>query len=334
MNKTDRKLFRAAVAIQDQACRTGPVPDGVHLPEYHWDEIQRLKRQVTRASRNGWRMAEMSLLKDLTSQCRHFHNDLDVAYQKLLRRIMPRLPPSVSAIFRDLQALEDEFGEVEIDLKANEIAVTTDSITLDDVYLGPFEIRLCWNGIGDVHQPYRVIALDPQPSARREDVTHPHVQDEHVYEGEGGPAIAAALAERRIHAFFLLVDTLLHTYGRGSAFVELDHWTGLPCDGCGTHLSDDEQCECHDCNDVLCGDCSTSCQGCDDWFCNSCLSECAVCCEGYCLSCLETCGACRQRCCQNCLQENGLCRHCHDKQTEENDHESTNECECEADVAA
>jgi hypothetical protein len=334
MNKTERNLFRAAVAIQDQACRTGVAADVVYLPQCHWDQIQRLKRQIARAGVKGWRMAEMWLLKELVSHCHRFQNDLEVARQRLRRRVMPCLSPTVSAVFRDLAALEDEFVDVRIDLKASEVIVTTDSITLDDVYLGPFEIHLGWNGIGAIRQPYRVVALDPHTSARRADVTHPHVQAEHVCEGEGGPAIAAALAERRVYDFFLLVDQLLHSYGRGSAFVELNQWTGVPCDACGTHISGDEQCECHDCSDALCGDCTSSCQGCDELFCSSCLGECAACGEAYCVSCLETCDDCHQRCCEHCLQGSGLCRGCHDKQFEENDHAPTNNLPCESNVVA
>ena len=126
------------------------------------------------------------------------------------------LPASVSAIYLDLRALESEFEEVEIDLKTHELVVTTDAIELDGVLLGEFQIRLTWTDIGDSSPPYRVVALDPHPSARRDDVTHPHVQDEQLCEGEGRTAIAAALADSRFHDFFLLVNRLLHTYGRGT----------------------------------------------------------------------------------------------------------------------
>ena len=129
--------------------------------------------------------------------------------------------------------MRQEFGEVEIDLKAHELAVTTETIELEGVVLGEFQIRLTWTEIGHGSQPYRVVALDPHPAARRDDVTHPHVQDERLCEGEGRSAIAAALAEGRLYEFFLLVDQLLHNYGRGSGFVEMDDWEGVPCSDCG-----------------------------------------------------------------------------------------------------
>ena len=125
-------------------------------------------------------------------------------------------------------ALKGEFTNLDIDIKAHEVAVTTDKITLEDVLLGEFEIRLKWDCIGRVQKPYRVIARDPHPAAKNEDVTHPHVQDEHLCEGEGQTAIAAAIAEGRLYDFFLLVSQVLHTYGRGSAYVALDRWHERP----------------------------------------------------------------------------------------------------------
>ena len=100
-----------------------------------------------------------------------------------------------------------------------------------DLYFGPFEIRLDWRQLGSA-TPYRVVALDPHPAAKDTDVTHPHVQEEQLCEGEGRSAVRAALAEGRLYDFFLLVSQLLHTYGRGSAYVELDNWDGIPCDDC------------------------------------------------------------------------------------------------------
>ena len=168
---------------------------------------------------------------------------------------------SASDIYRDILALDDEFEEVEIDLDEHELSVTTDRIVLEDIDLGPFEIRLDWQRLG-ASSAYRVVALDPNPAARSDDVTHPHVQDEQLCEGEGRAAIRAALAEGRLYDFFLLVSQLLHTYGRGSAYVELDDWDGVPCDDCGGSVDEDDRYYCQRCGATLCGSCSVTCQGC------------------------------------------------------------------------
>ena len=226
MNKTDKELLRAAIAIHDQAHRQGPLPDTIQLPEYAWAQIQRLKRQINMAQERGWHLAARSLTVELANSCRSFHRQLETAFRRLPTESMPALRPTVSAVYQDLLALRNEFDDVEIDPKAHELAVTTDTIELDGVLLGDFQIRLDWSQIGLVSQPYRVVALDPHPASRRDDVTHPHVQDERLCEGDGRAAIAAALAEGRFYEFFLLVNQLLHNYGHGSAFVELDHLCG------------------------------------------------------------------------------------------------------------
>jgi len=226
MTMTDRKLFRTAVVIQEQSQRQRPVPETVYLPEYSWNHLQQLKHRIARARERGWHLAAQSLFSDLADACRDLRRDLENSLRELASRTKLRLPVNASAICQDLRALESEFGEVKIDFKTHELAVTTDTIELDGVFLGAFEIRLDWNRIHQSAQPYRVVALDPHPSARRDDVTHPHVQDEQLCEGEGRVAIAAALAESRFHDFFLLVNQVLHTYGRGSAYVELDNLCG------------------------------------------------------------------------------------------------------------
>jgi hypothetical protein len=330
MNKTDRQLLRAAVAIQDRACRQGPLPGQIHLPEYAWTQIQRLKRQIALAQERGWHLAASSLATDLAQACRDFHRQLDTVFRDLAARNVPGFPPSVSAVYQDLRALRHEFGEVEIDLKAHELAVTTNTVQLDGILLGEFEIRLNWSDIRQVSQPYRVVALDPHPAARREDVTHPHVQDERLCEGEGRAAIATALADSRFYDFFLLVDQILHNYGRGGGYVELDAWDGVPCSDCGTSLGEDDRYYCHACNSTLCVSCSPSCPGCDNSFCSSCLRQCAACGYDYCSNCLESCTVCRKRFCENC-REGRVCASCYEElHPEEPQNDTSNDSPAEA----
>ena len=110
--------------------------------------------------------------------------------------------------------MADEFEAVDIDLGEHELSVTTDRIVLEGINLGSFKIRLDWHLLG-FSSAYRVMALDPNPAAKNEDITHPHVQDGNLCEGEGRSAVQAALEECRLYDFFLLVSRLLHTYGRG-----------------------------------------------------------------------------------------------------------------------
>lgn len=330
MNKIDRQLLRAAIAIHSHACQQPPLPGTLHLPEYAWSEIQRLKRQIAIAQERGWHMAASSLAADLAYSCQDFQRQLETSLRDLAVRNVPRLRPSVSTIYHDLLALQDEFGTIEIDRQADELAVNTDTIELEGIVLGEFQIRLDWTDIGRVSQPYRVVALDPHPAARRDDVTHPHVQDERLCEGEGRSAIAAALAEGRLHDFFMLVDQLLHNYGRGSAYIELDAWEGVPCSDCGANLGEDDRYYCHACDSILCESCSPSCPSCDNSFCSGCLHACAGCGYDFCSNCLERCAVCRKRFCANC-REGNLCTSCYEElQSEEAQNDTSDESSGEA----
>ena len=103
-------------------------------------------------------------------------------------------PAPPREIFRDLTALQEEFSEVECNLKRPTISVVTQEVTLEGVELGRFEIILDLRCL-DEHQPYEVTALDPSPAASNADVTHPHVETGKLCEGEGRAAIRAALSQ-------------------------------------------------------------------------------------------------------------------------------------------
>jgi len=327
MTMTDRKLFRAAVVIQEQSSRQRPVSDAIYLPEYSWNHLQQLRRNITRARERGWHLAAQSLLGTLADAGRSMQRELETSLRTLATHMRPRLPANASAIYQDLRALQGEFDKVEIDPTTHELTVTTDTIELEGVFLGEFQIKLNWTDIGQTSHPYRVVALDPNPAARREDVTHPHVQDEQLCEGDGRAAIAAALAESRFYDFFLLVNQVLHTYGQGSAYVELEAWDGTPCADCGTSVSDDERYDCNGCDSTYCSSCSSSCEGCNNSYCTSCLQACADCGCEYCSGCLKTCSVCHKRFCKEC-QENRVCTTCYEElhpKTEEPNNDSSTE---------
>ena len=329
-NTYDRKLFRAALAIQSQLPQQGPLPEDLCLPEQYWNQVKRLRRKIARARERGWHRAAESLFGGLADAWRSLQRELEEARCALARRTQPRHPTSASAIYLDLRALESEFDEIEIDLKTHELAVTTDAIELDGINLGEFQIRLHWTAIGDDWPPYRVVALHPHPAARNDNVTHPHVEDELLCEGEGRSAIAAAVAERRFYDFFLLVNQVLHTYGRGHAYLELANWDGVPCKDCGASVSDEDCCRCNGCDSALCDECSSSCQGCDNSHCSRCLRPCAACGRQFCSRCLETCSVCRKRFCKGC-REGRTCNACYQKlHPKEPENGPSDEPPCEA----
>lgn len=335
MKRTNESIVQAAVLLYERVAQTQPPQVSIELPTYAWNRIQDLHRRIDTARTRGWHHAVKQLNIDLATaveDCRRRLLETHDCLQEI--NGTPCYQVSVADIHRDLTALESEFTALAIDLKAHELAVTTDEITLEDVFLGKFEIRLNWDDLGKLRKPYRVIARDPHPAAKNNDVTHPHVQDEQLCEGEGKPAIAAALSAGRFYDFFMLVSQVLHTYGRGAAFVELDEWGCVPCDDCGSNVDSDDRCLCHRCDATLCGECSCTCPGCDEGFCSGCLDKCCVCEEEFCWSCLNTCPECKKQCCEDCQKESGLCQRCHNKHHKEPEHDSTEDLEREVQTMA
>jgi len=226
MIQSTKTMLRAAVRIHEHlAGRDSPI-DSVRLPEYSWQQIRRLQRQALLARQRGWHLANKVLHRDLVDSLQRVQSEISEALGKVETHRPSRRSSSPADIFRDLRALPREFDDVELDFKRQELTVTTDPIVLERIDFGCFEIRLNWTQIGSCRQPYRVVALDPRPAARNESVTHPHVQDERLCEGDGRAAVASALADGRLYDFFTLVSLILHTYGRGSAFVEIDRLCG------------------------------------------------------------------------------------------------------------
>jgi len=322
MDPISKTALRAAVLIHEQLASSTRQDFPLYLPEYSWNNIQRLRRQIDLARQRGWHRAAKRLAENLASaldDCRH---ELENALRTLQSGLRERQAASASDIYRDILALHDEFEEVDIDLNEHEISVTTDRIVLEEINLGPFQIRLDWHHL-ERSPAYRVVALDPNPAAKSDDITHPHVQDEHLCEGEGRIAIQAAVTECRLCDFFVLVSQVLYTYGRGSAYVELNDWTGAPCEDCGATVDADERYYCQRCESMLCGSCSVSCQGCGESHCSGCLNQCAACGYDYCSSCLATCPVCRKRFCEDC-REGSLCLSCHQEQrNEEQEHDAS-----------
>ena len=318
MDRMHRTAFRAAMLIHEQLAVHNPPCDSIYFPEHPWQSVSRLTRQIGRASRRGWRGAAQRLAEDLVctlDECRRY---ADNAMQLVKGRTSPDKVAAVADIYRDILALYDEFEEeVEIDFEEHEICVKTDAIVLEDIHLGRFEIRLDWQKLGS-SLAYRVVALDPNPAAQNEDVTHPHVQEERLCEGEGRTAIRAAQTQGRVHDFFVLVSQVLHTYGQGSAYTELDDWFGAPCDGCGDSVAQDDRYYCNNCGSLLCDSCALTCRGCDEMHCSGCLHQCAACEEDFCSSCLAECPVCHKRFCENC-REDGLCQSCYEEQHNQED---------------
>ena len=232
--------------------------------------------------------------------------------------------PQLSILVEELKQLQDEFTDFEYNDDENTLSVVTDPITLDDIFLGPFKIQLELNKISGLYQssPYCVIALEPNPAASDDSVTHPHISNQKLCEGEGCAAVRTSLEQGRLSDFFLLVRSILNTYSPDSPYVALHEWDGVICYDCGYTMSSEDTYYCERCGHEYCSNCSTYCRQCDESVCLGCSSQCSHCDEMVCSHCISECEKCEELFCQSCL-EDGLCPNCKEEMENKNEEQKT-----------
>jgi len=233
--------------------------------------------------------------------------------------------PKLSAVADEIKALREEFGDVEFNGEEKALCAVIEPITLEDIYLGRFRIALYLDRLQELyHQvPYFVMAIDPHPAATDEAVTHPHVSNETVCEGEGSAAIRAALEAGRLTDFFSIVRSILTTYNPDSPYVPLADWYGIACYECGYVMDSESSYCCCFCENAICDECSAVCASCAEVVCKSCAGACEICETSLCPHCAKTkCGECESVCCESCLDD-GLCPDC--KEERNNDEEQETE---------
>jgi hypothetical protein len=320
MTGQQRLLIRMAIAIHERRHSKTTHDKCATLPTAAWQQCESLNRRLQKASQRGLNLAAKRLNHDLRLAVERLRNEVTELDHKLRPSSGEDRIAPVGDIYADLIALHDEFEDVAFNRRDHTLSVTTEAIELDSVYLGPFEIRLDWTHLLEGHPSnYRVIAVDPNPAAANESVTHPHVQDEAVCEGDGHQPIRRALEQGRLLDFFMIVANLLRTYNSGSPFVSLSDWHGVECADCGSTVCDDERWTCEKCETTVCGECYYNCPGCAGIFCNECMTRCEGCDENHCSGCMKQCSDCDAELCQGCLDDNERCSDCHDQELEENE---------------
>ena len=280
------------------------------------DSLLTLRRRLTVCRDHGFAAAAEILRSDLRFSTGAMLSDLQQVRTQL-ERPLPAVP-DLRSIWLELVQIGQEFEDWNYDVDAQVVRVTTEAIDLEEVYLGPFRIELALNLLSTPSRwpPYKVIACDPQPAQANESVTHPHVSDERLCEGDAAAAIRSALQGGRLCDFFILVRQVLQTYNRHSPYVALDHWTGVACSDCGYVTDDESRYGCERCGDDFCSECTHSCNCCDDTVCSGCSSSCPACGETVCSGCQRRCAECGDTVCRKCFDDD-LCPSCRDQQKED-----------------
>ena len=274
----------------------------------------RLLRRIEIASSRNWQASQKLSISTYRRKTQQMG--------KLLDEIQTRISeagqqPDVKTreVFLDLTALRQEFEDLRFDAKAKILSGVSKRIQLEDLNLGCFRIELHLDTLAG-RGYYEVVAVDTNRASSNDRVTHPHVQDDRLCEGDAQPAIKLALQQGRLLDFFQIVEQVLSTYNPDSAYVMIDQWKGTTCRHCGHSADPDETRECGGCDAIICDSCVYRCCDCDDSFCGNCDATCGGCLDSVCKSCVKTCQACDESFCSDCLTENERCTPCEEKSKE------------------
>ena len=139
------------------------------------EPLARCRRQITLARERDWRHAQAQLITELEGLLRALPGDTQYVQQAVPK---PVHILSMADIAQEFDQIDDEFGGWTYEAPGI-LTVVTQPITLEEIRLGTFEIRLNLTHLGTHRSsaPYELAARDPHPAACNEAVIHPHVRD-------------------------------------------------------------------------------------------------------------------------------------------------------------
>jgi len=306
MSLSNKQLVRIASDIHDQLqilrmTRRKQVQQNCSVLIEHLEKLKAIPRKMSICEARCWQTSADLIIRSTDTVLRDIPYHIQQVEQAVQACNMKM--PAIKDIYQELIQAGEEFDGIQYHKEGNLLAVSTESIELEGVFLGEFEIQLHVPSLTDMRNSnlYRIFALNPHPAASNNAVTHPHVSDERLCPGDAGAAITAALAAGRICDFFMLVNSVLTHYNVGSPFVSLENWHGTACYQCGYVTSDVYWCDC--CENDVCDECCSSCNRCGEATCTGCLESCPVCDLAVCPACMTTCPECGERLCKTCLDE-------------------------------
>ncbi len=163
-----------------------------------------LSLQLAIASERGWHAATQQVLRQLRDTACELVDDA-TPLTKSADPLNQSLPPTDRQITGELEQIQSEFGRWTFEPKTKLLAIETEPIELEGVYLGPFEVAL---NLGELsllgtRHIYEVVATDPHRPTGNDSVTHPHVSDDRLCEGDASVPIRSALESGRLIEAFL-----------------------------------------------------------------------------------------------------------------------------------
>jgi hypothetical protein len=292
------------------------------------DRLRRFNDQSLVCLNRNWNMAFSRITDHIAKSLRdlpYLASQIEQAVETIRIQV-----PSVREIADELMQTQKEFDRVEYIQDGDLLVVTTEAIELEGWYLGEFEIQLQMGKLSEMTHHgtvYQVVALDPHPASCNDSVTHPHVSNERLCEGDASAAIGSALVSGRICDFFQLVSAVLTHYNPGSPYVSLADWDGRTCYECGDTISSDDTHWCSSCENDFCEQCMSYCRRCEESLCEGCLQRCSACGDYVCSSCITSCPECGRTICKTCLEE-GQCPSIEEQQEDKENQDEPEDSEC------
>jgi len=297
----DRERWRAATditqALREYVAQSAPAWD----PSGPCFEITKLQRLRDDAIARNWHAAARQLSERLHLRLRWLQTDLTGCVRQFAIQSGEEWPVSTRGVYDELSALAEDFDRVTVDRRQHTVTAVTDPVELDGVHLGRFVVVWDWSELGD-NRECRVMAEEPRHPAGREDITHPHVQDDRLCEGDAQRPLQHALRTGRLSDYFSIIARVLATYNDESAFVSIYDWSRRRCPWCNMRLSTEDVCQCDLCDGELCDACQVQCSQCGSYACRDCCELCDECDEFCCRVCRSASSAAGPGC-PNCQQE-------------------------------
>ncbi|MEX2169437.1 MAG: hypothetical protein WD851_09000 [Pirellulales bacterium] len=307
-----KKLWRAARDMHQRLVRQDQFAAQLTLPRDQWRRCRRQLVRIARLHNRGWQSSLALIEPEVAHDLRAMKVQLDALAASVAKLAKPRPIVLLTDLFRDLVALEEEFGGLEICFEESTFTVVTEAIELADQYLGPFAIELKWSTFDQPGRAYQVHALEPID----EETPHPHVRSGVLCEGEAAYSIAQALEQGRIYDLFVIVRQVLRNYNPESAYDGFDDSSRVACIDCGYRASEEERIWCQGCDNDVCDECSRLCESCSQVRCHGCVETCTECDEYVCAACQKKCAHCDELYCKRCVTDDRTCKNCREEEWE------------------
>lgn len=240
--------------------------------------------------------------------------------------VLYRSVPSIEYIYKDIIAIQEDIGNVSF--HDGLFTVRTDDVTLEDVYLGPFDIQLsiarAWGVDCNRDNELSIFAHDPQYSGKDENngYVHPHISSGQLCRGDGEAILNSAQKNYQLLDYFDIVNKILNTYGREAGpYADIENWNGTQCQDCDRYCNVDNITSSDCCDINICHECYLICSDCDIQICNRCaVANCEACGDIICDNCSVGCNN------ANTCYSYNMCKHCAASCSDCGEQNSCNNC--------